>query len=120
MEFVKFEEFFSLFQGTTKIQLKQVDFNTTAASTNEFVIQLADGVTLDNTKEYTLKYNSGENEAEIVLALDKEKPVITLVSEDRIVVKQGENGIKHYIQIIVTDDDANLSNRVYVPKEKDI
>jgi len=120
MEFVKFEEFFSLFQGTTKIQLKQVDFNTTAASTNEFVIQLADGVALDNTKEYTLKYNSGENEAEIILALDKEKPVITLVSEDRIVVKQGEKWDQTlYPNYRVTDDrDANLSNRVYVPEGK--
>ncbi|MDD3106959.1 MAG: pullulanase-associated domain-containing protein [Bacilli bacterium] len=120
MEFVAFEEFFSLFQGTTEIELKQVDFNKTSASTNEFVIQLADGITLDNTKEYTLKYNSGENEAEIILALDSEKPVITLVSEDRIVVVQGEKWDQTlYPNYRVTDDrDTNLSNRVYVPESK--
>ncbi|MDD3348301.1 MAG: pullulanase-associated domain-containing protein [Bacilli bacterium] len=120
MEFVEFKEFFSLFQGTTEIELKQVDFNKTSASTNEFVIQLADGIILDNTKEYTLKYNSGENEAEIILNLDSEKPVITLVSEERIVVTQGEKWDQTlYPNYRVTDDrDTNLSNRVYVPEGK--
>lgn len=120
MEFVEFKEYFSLFQGTTEIAIKQVDFNKTSASTNEFVIQLADGVTLDSTKEYVLKFASEDNEAEIIVALDNEKPVITLVSEERIVIVQGVKWDQTlYPNYRVTDDrDTNLSNRVYVPTGK--
>ncbi|MDD3171004.1 MAG: pullulanase-associated domain-containing protein [Bacilli bacterium] len=121
MEYVDFTEYFKLYKGTTEVALKQIDFNKTADSTNEFVIQLADGVTLDNTATYTLKFNDGaEKDAEVALAMDSEKPVITLVSEDKIVVTQGEKWDQTlYPNYRVTDDrDSNLSNRVYVPEGK--
>lgn len=119
MDYVDFSKMFKLYEGTNEIAIKQIDFNKTSTSSNEFVIQL--DTKLDNTKEYILKFDDGaDNKAEIKIAMDSEKPVITLVSEEKIVIKQGDKWDQTlYPNYRVTDDrDTNLSNRVYVPAGK--
>lgn len=119
--YVDFANQFKVLQGETALTIKDVNFNKTAESANEFVIILDDANLLDNTKEYKLTYSNGLEgdqllEAECDLALDKEAPVITLLDEGNIEIAQGSKWDPTLFPLYrVTDDrDSNLGNKVYV------
>lgn len=119
--YVDFVSQFKVLQGETALTIKDVNFNKTAESANEFVIILDDANPLDNTKEYKLTYSNGLEgdqllEAECDLALDKEAPVITLLDEGNIEIAQGSKWDPTLFPLYrVTDDrDSNLGNKVYV------
>ncbi len=122
MSLIDLKTYFTLKQGETVVPILQIDYNTTADSTNEFVIQLAEANELDNTKAYTLYFNNGlEGDllltAEIALDLDSEAPVITLVDPDTaITIDLGEKWDQALFPVYrVTDNrDANLTSKVYV------
>ncbi|HOH17897.1 MAG TPA: pullulanase-associated domain-containing protein [Bacilli bacterium] len=124
MGLIDLKTYFTLKQGTTVVPIAQIDYNTTADSTNEFVIQLAEANALNNTKAYTLHFNNGltgdkQLLAEIALDLDKEKPVIALVDPDAaITVALGAKWDQSLFPVYrVTDNrDANLTPKVYVAK----
>ncbi len=69
--------------------IERVDFATTNTTLNAFVIILADGSELDNTKDYAVFFDLGleENnlEASITLDLDRAAPVLTFISPTGIV-----------------------------------
>lgn len=116
---VDYTKYFSLKTGETEVAIESINFNQTATSTNEFVINLKEA--LDPNKEYKLYYNNGLEgeeliEADVVVDIDKEKPVITLISDENIVIKQGEKWDPTLFPLYkVTDNrDANLTGRVYV------
>ena len=116
---IDYKKYFKLMCGTDEIEIDSINFNQTATSTNEFVINLKNA--LDTTKEYTLCYNNGATGEELVEAnvkvdMDTEKPVITLISDEDIVIKQGEKWDPTLFPLYkVTDNrDTNLTGRVYV------
>lgn len=118
--------YFILKQGDTVIEIDQIDYNRNADSTNEFVIQLAEANKLDASKEYKLYFNNNKEDEEnlsdeIILDLDKEKPVINLVDPDAVINVELGSKWDHTLFPIyrVTDDrDDNLSTRVYVVEGK--
>ncbi|HHY96936.1 MAG TPA: hypothetical protein GYA04_02755 [Acholeplasma sp.] len=108
-------------KGTsTVIPIERVDFALRNETISDFVIVLSDANKLDNTKSYILSFDNDSVDAEIELALDKEKPVISfpILGEDRIIeVAWGKEFDFNLFPLFeaVDDRDGNLTNRVYVP-----
>jgi hypothetical protein len=126
IEAVDVTSFFVLKQGETIIPIKQIDYNKTADSASEFVLQL-DEVILDKNLAYTLYFDDGaegdKKQADsIVLDLDKEAPEISLVDDANKVIEikvgsKWDNLL--FPDYGVTDNrDENLKTKVYVAPEK--
>lgn len=116
---IDYKKYFKLMCGNDLVDIESINFNQTASSTNEFVINLKNA--LDTSKEYTLYYSNGATgeelvEANVKIDMDTEKPVITLISDEEIVIKQGEKWDPTLFPLYkVTDNrDTNLTGRVYV------
>lgn len=111
---IDFMKYFTLKQGETVVDIESINFNSTAEDTNEFVINLKQP--LDSSKEYKLYFNNGTDEADAVVDIDKEAPVITIVSDEAVTVKQGDKWDSTLFPLYkVTDNrDASLTNKVYV------
>lgn len=126
MSLIDLKEYFTLKQGETVVPIAQIDYNFTADTTNEFVIQLAEADALDSTKAYSLFFDNGlEGDlaltADIELDVDNEKPVIALVDPDTaITVELGAKWDQSLFPVYrVTDNrDANLTSKVYVTPGK--
>jgi hypothetical protein len=114
------------------LEIERVDFATTNTTLNQFVIVLADGSHLDNTKQYKLLFDLGleENnlEADIVLDLDRTAPVLTFISPTGIVGKPAAERViivpwgqpfnqNLFPRFRVEDNrDGDLTPFVFVPK----
>jgi hypothetical protein len=114
------------------LEIERVDFATTNTTLNQFVVILAEGSHLDNEKEYKMLFNLGLEvgnlEAEIMLDLDVEAPVLTFISPTGIVGKPAEERIINvpwgqpfnqnlFPRFRVEDGrDGDLTPFVFVPK----
>lgn len=118
-DFIDFSESFTITQDGQVLKIKQIDYNKSGESTNEFVIILEDAI--DNTKDCKVVFNNGLDgdanlAAEINIDLDKEAPVITLLSDQQIKVQAGTkwNDAKFPMYKVTDDRDSNLDDKVYV------
>lgn len=118
-----FTKFFTVKQGEKELKIKQIDYNKSSGSTNEFVIILEDAI--DNKLDTKLTFNNGlegsaKLDAEITVDVDKEAPVITFAGDTTIKCIAGKDWEQSRFPIYrVTDDrDANLTSKVYVAKGK--
>lgn len=116
----------------TPLVIEGIDFAQGNTTLNTFVVLLAAGSELDNTKEYVVEFNLGlaENNltADINLDLDTEAPELTLISPSGIVGQDAENRIieiawgepfnqNSFPRFRVNDNrDGDLTTLVFVPK----
>jgi len=119
-------------EDDNEVVIDDIHYDAGASSLRSFVLIL--GEDLDNTKEYTLKFDLGlegeENKAaEILVDMDKEAPQIQFISPssfanetdpDKRIIEVAWN--KKFDQnlfprFVVTDDrDGDITRMVYVPK----
>lgn len=107
---------FILKQGNIVIPFEKINYNKSILATSEFVIYLKDENALDNTLEYTLTYSYGDDEATIGIDMDKEKPILTIVGEDYIEIKQGSKWDQALFPEIraVDNRDGTISKMIFV------
>ncbi len=110
------------------LTLERVDFATTNTTLNAFVLVLADGSELDNTKDYEVFFNDGVNDASLAVDIDRDAPVLTFINpssivgqlpEDRIItVEWGQPFNPNLFPRFLVDDnrDGDLTPFVYVPE----
>src|SRR5690606_26226533 len=84
------------------------------------VVVLAEGVQLDNTKQYVLSFNDGVNEAQIDVNMDTEGPEISfpLLGEENIILVQWGQpfDLDDFPLYSAFDDrDGDVTAKVFVP-----
>lgn len=107
---------FQLFVDGEQVPFERIDFSDTAETASDFVFVLSEANKLDNTKEYTLKYIGGDEPIEIIVDVDKEAPVISIIGNKEIKVSQGVEWDQAKFPVVTASDDrdGNINNRVFV------
>jgi hypothetical protein len=64
------------------LPIQRIDYNQSPSTTSvkEFVVQLAEGVTLNNTKRYIITFENEDYDAWIEIDLDRQAPNLTFAS----------------------------------------
>ena len=103
----------------TALEIERVDGNLSATDgTNSFVVVLKSTSQLDNTKEYTIKFEQGLVMAELGINMDSKAPIITLTDPT---LAEQTIPFDSYIEttilpayIAIDDRDGTITNIVYV------
>ncbi|HHU24259.1 MAG TPA: hypothetical protein GXZ57_04120 [Acholeplasmataceae bacterium] len=109
------------------LTIERIDYNQSPSTTSvkEFVVQLAEGATLDNTKRYIITFENEDYDASIEIDLDRQAPNLTFADitfDGLIKITQGSKWDQALFPSYRAMDvrDGDVSKYVYVKEGEGI